>query len=344
MGGYYEVDYSELGLPKRKLQVLSDMLTGCEYCQSTYDREDDEYYFHAPHESFYDLLEDIGFTDKQKDIIFENYKCPNCGCDLDAFSEVTTNEYYQEEKEYSKYIQKITAKVEPKINEFYDYLINYPYLGCNHSVGNQIIKGIDSLEKVDIENQFFFRAREPKDSTIFTTEDMLPPSPQKIPISEGRFNHFGQAHWYLSDSETLCGAECSHKKNCILWFQKVRINKVSCILDLAKDYIDYSFIPDSTRIYDLPVVVAALLLSGVITKKQEIKGYWKPEYFITRFIADVCKTKGINGILFPSSLLPGKNLVIFDINKTQYEFDGKPELKEYNFQKEYDDLYESLGF
>ncbi|MGN0729739.1 hypothetical protein [Treponema sp.] len=325
MGGYYEVVYSELGLPKRKLQTLTDMLSGCECCQATYDREDDRTYFHAPHQSFEDLLDDIGFTEAQKEKIYDNYVCPNCGCDLNAFSEVTTNEYYQEEKFYEKYIKKITANVKTKIDDFYEYFIKYPYLSCNHSVGKQIIKGIDSLVKLDIDNQIYYRAREPKDSAVFTTDDMLPPSPQKVPISEGRFNHFGQVHWYLSDSETLCGAECSHKKNCILWFQKVKINKASCILDLAKDYIDYSFIPDNTKIYDLPVVVAALLLSRVITKKQE--------------------TKGINGILFPDSLLPGKNLVIFDINKIQYEFDGKPELKEYNFQKEYDDdLYENLGF
>ena len=55
---------------------------------------------------------------------------------------------------------------------------------------------------------------------------MLPPNPQDVPISEGRFNHFGQGHWYLGDSIDLCGAECSHKKNCVLWFQKVEIEQV----------------------------------------------------------------------------------------------------------------------
>lgn len=52
-------DYFELKLPKRKLQELNERLTGCEYCNSTYDREDHETYFYEPHESFYDLLEDI---------------------------------------------------------------------------------------------------------------------------------------------------------------------------------------------------------------------------------------------------------------------------------------------
>ena len=146
-------------------------------------------------------------------------------------------------------------------------------------------------------------------SRIFDNNDMLPPNPQDVPISEGRFNHFGQGHWYLGDSIDLCGAECSHKKNCVLWFQKVEIEQATDILDLAKDYIYNYFNPDNTDGYSLPIAVAALLWSGILTKEQQIKGFWKPEYFITRYIADICKEKGINGIIYPSSLYSsGRNV------------------------------------
>lgn len=332
-------DYSELKLPKRKLQELNERLTGCEYCHSTYDREDHETYFYEPHESFYDLLEDIGFSDEQKEIIYQNISCPNCGCDLDAYSEITENEYFREERYHRQFIEKIANNAETKIKDFYNFLIKYPYLGCKHAVGKQIIKGIDSLEKINFANQVFFRAREPKDSRIFDNNDMLPPNPQNIPISEGRFNHFGQGHWYLGDSIDLCGAECSHKKNCVLWFQKVEIEQATDILDLAKDYIYNYFNPDNIDGYSLPIAVAALLWSGILTKEQQIKGFWKPEYFITRYIADICKEKGINGIIYPSSLYSsGRNLVIFDINKIKFKFDGKPELKEYKYDYGLDDL------
>jgi len=329
----FSEEYFELGLPKKKMDELGERLTGCEYCNATYDREDNETYFYEPHETFENLLDDIGFSEKEKEIIYDNIKCPNCGCDLDGFSEVTENEYYREEKFHKAYIKKIAKNSETEIKEFYHYLMKYPYLGCNHSVGRKILKGIDSLEKIMIENQIYYRAREPKDSKIFTTEDMLPPNPENIAVSEGRFNHYGQSHWYLGNSKDLCGAECSHKKNCVLWFQKIYIKSASNILDLAKDYIDY-YNPGNTDAYNLPIILAALLWSGVITKEQEIKGSWKPEYFITRFIADICKERKINGILYPSSLYPsGKNLVIFDINQIEYNFDGKPELKEYNYKQ-----------
>ncbi len=335
-------EYCDLGLSRKKLEELFGTLTGCECCNSTYDREDDKTYFFEPNEGFEVLLDDIGFSEKEKKIIYENIRCPNCGCNLDAFSEVTINEYYKEEKYHKNYIAKIASKSKTEITDFYNYLIKYPYLGCQHTIGKQIIKGIDSLEKVDLENQTFYRAREPKDSRIFVNEDMLPPDPKNIPISEGRFNHYGQAHWYLGNTEDLCGAECSHKKNCMLWFQKIQIFKSIAILDLSKEYIDYHYSPETTN-YNIPIAVAALLFSGVITKEQKITGYWKPEYFITRFIADVCKTKGINGIIYPSSFYPsGKNLVIFDIKKIDFSFDGKPELREYNYKKLADEFFEEF--
>ena len=59
------------------------------------------------------------------------------------------------------------------------------------------------------------------------------------------------------------------------------------ILDLAKDYIYNYFNPDNTDGYSLPIAVAALLWSEILTKEQQIKGFWKPEYFITRYIADI---------------------------------------------------------
>ena len=337
----FDEEYYELNLPKKKLRELVERLTGCEYCNSTYDREDGETYFYAPHETFYDLLDDIGFSDEQKEVIYQNICCPNCGCDLDAYSEITVNEYYQEERFHKQFIEKIANSAETKIKDFYNYLIKYPYLGCKHTVGKQIIKGINALEKVDIINQSFYRARKPKDSKIFVNNDMLPPNPQVIPISEGRFNHYGQGHWYLGDSIDLCGAECSHKKNCILWFQKIQIQQVTNVLDLSKDYIYNYFNPENTEVYSLPIVVAALLWSGVLSKEQLIKGSWKPEYFITRFIADICKEKGINGILYPSSLYPaGRNLVIFDIEKINFKFDGNPELKQYKN----DDIINDIEF
>ena len=261
---------------------------------------------------------------------------------MDSESEVTVNEYYYEEKKYKEYINKITKEIKPKIEEFYNYLIKYPFLGYKHEVGIEIAKGIKDLNVIALEDQTFYRARFPTDGNIFTTQDMLPPNPKYVPISEGRFNHYGQSHWYIGDSVQLCGAECTHLKDSALWFQKIEIQKANGILDLTEEYISTFYSPNNN--HNLSITVAALLLSGVLTKTQKIKGSWKPEYFITRFIADICKEQGINGIMYPSSVYPsGKNLVIFDISKISYKFIGEPELKIYKKENPLEDYFKELG-
>lgn len=338
-------DYSDLGLPQNLVDDLNGQLTGCIYCHATYDREDDEYYFYEPSCSFEQLLDEIGFDENEKEILYENAVCPCCGCNLDAESEITVNEYYHEEIYHAKYIEKLTKDIKPQIIDFNNYLIKYPYLGCKHKIGKKLFNDIKDLEKINIEDAVYYRARGPHGNEIFTNVSMLPPDPNdsKVKLTEGRFNHYGQAHWYLGNSKQLCGAESSHKKNCILWFQKIKIKKAENILNLSKEYISNYFTPDNTDMYSLPVTVAALLLSGFITKPQEKEGSWKPEYILTRFIADICKEQGINGILYPSSLYQtGINLVIFDISKIDYEFEGEPSLEIYKNKDPLEEYFKQL--
>ena len=336
-------DYSNLGLPQKQVDELVGELTGCIYCNSAYDREDDEYYPYGPTITFEQLLDDIGFSEEEKGKIYENAKCPNCGCDLEPDSEVTINEYYKEERKYKEYINKITEEIKPKIEEFYDYLINYPFLGYKHDIGIEIANGIKDLNIVSLKNQTYYRARFPDGGNIFLQDNMLPPNPENISITEGRFNHYGQSHWYLGDSKELCGAECTHLKDNALWFQEVKIIKADNILDLTEEYISTFYNPENQ--YNLSVTVAALLLSGILTKPQKIKGSWKPEYFLTRFIADICKEQGINGIIYPSSVyLSGKNLVIFDISKIEYNFIDDPKLEIYKKREPLEDLFNDLNF
>lgn len=335
-------DYSDLGLPQNLVDDLNGLLSGCIYCHGTYDREDDEWFFYEPSLSFEQLLDDIGFNTDEKKIIYENAVCPCCGCNLDSESEVTINEYYYEEKKYKEYIYKITKQVKPKIEEFYNYLINYPFLGYKHPIGIEIANGIKQLNIINLKNQIYYRARIPSSGSIFTRECMLPPNPKYIPIPEGRFNHYGQSHWYLGDSKQLCGAECADPNDSALWLQKIEIEECNNVLDLSEEYISLYYNPNNT--YNLSITVAALLLSGLLTKPQKIEGSWKPEYFITRFIADICKEQGINAILYPSSVYPeGRNLVIFDISKIKYKFKDKPKLEIYK-KKDKSNIFKDIDF
>lgn len=334
-------NYSNLGLPQNLVDELEERSLGCKYCNSIYDNEDKDYTCYRLCISFEDLLDDIGFSEQEKQIIYKNYRCPICNCVLDPESEIAVDEYYHEEQKHKEHINKITKEIKPKIEDFYNYLIKFPFLGFKHEIGSEIASGIKDLNIIVLEDRLYYRARFPDGGKIFTQKDMLPPNPADVAISEGRFNHYGQSHWYLGDSIELCGSECTHLNDNALWFQKINIIKAEKILDLTEEYISTYFNPDNT--YNLSITVAALLLSGIMTKPQKIKGSWKPEYFITRFIADVCKEQGINGIIYPSSVYPsGKNLVIFDINKIVYNFIDEPELQIYKKREPIDDYFEQL--
>jgi hypothetical protein len=66
--------------------------------------------------------------------------------------------------------------------------------------------------------------------------------------------------------------------------------------------------------------------SGAIRRPVRKDKCWKPEYFVPRFIADVCKSNGINGILYSSAVDFGCNLVVFDIQTLDFCFAGTPEI------------------
>ena len=258
-------------------------------------------------------------------------KCPVCGNDLDAFTDVCVDFSLKEKEKYNSILNKISERSKPKIEEFYNYLCKYPYLGASHKIGKELIKGIKALRTITIKNQEWYRARISSDSSIFTQKDMFAP-PQTAVIKEGRFNHYGQSHFYLGNSEYLCAAECSHNKNCICWMQKIKIKEIDNILDLTKEYYEY-YNSSSPKTTELPIAIAGLFTSGKITKSQISDNCWKSEYFVPRYIADICKERGIKGILYPSALYFGTNLVIFNFHESDYEFEGDPYLYKYKHEE-----------
>lgn len=313
-------EYADSGIPKTYLIRLSKCLTSC-ICNATHDNEDDEWYFYdgENHCEFYYLLEELEIPEKYKEKIADTVRCPSCGCELTLESEVCYDFTLEEQEKYLATLNKLSRNSKPLIDDFFNYLCRYPYLGAKHSTGKKLIKGIDELKRISIDNEIFYRARLPENERVFTQKDMEAP-PVTVKISEGRFNHYGQSHFYVGSSEEVCAVECSHDKNCICWMQKVKINHIENVSDLTESYFQSYFSPE-VSIPDLPLAITGLLMSGTITASQKTEGSWKPEYFVPRFISDACKEKGIQGILYPSSFMSGmKNLVIFNFNELDFEF------------------------
>lgn len=221
--------------------------------------------------------------------------------------------------DFQQRLQEITDKIVPEICEFYTYLEKYPYMGAYHEIGKKIITEVQNAPKIDIVDSTWYRGRTVNDSHIMTNQEMLPPDPEKIAIGEGRFNHYGQSHFYLSQSRKLCFREINHNSAAICWIQEIFIRKLEKIIDL-------SFYLNEKNINSLPLVFAGIMRSGAIRRPVRKDKCWKPEYFVPRFIADVCKSNGINGILYSSAVDFGCNLVVFDIQTLNFCFAGTPEI------------------
>lgn len=189
-------EYEYSGIPKKYLNKIKNCLVSC-FCDQPYDKEDDEYYFvDGQQYEFNELLYELDIPEKWHEKIYETIRCPVCGNDLDAFTDVCVDFSLAEKEKYNFILNSISEKSKPKIEEFYNFLCKYPYLGAFHKIGKELIRGIEILETITIKNQECYRARIPSDSSIFTQKDMYPP-PQTATIPEGRFNHYGQSHFYL---------------------------------------------------------------------------------------------------------------------------------------------------
>lgn len=324
-------EYEDSDIPKKYLEKIKNCLVCC-FCDQPYDREDDEYYFvDGQQYEFNELLYELSIPEKWHSKIYEIIKCPVCGNDLDCYTDVCVDFSLGEKEKYNRILERLSEKSKARIEEFYEYLCKYPYLGAFHKIGKELIKGIESLDTITIKDQNWYRARMVSESRIYTKNDMMPP-PKTAIISEGRFNHYGQSHFYMGESEYLCASECSHNQSCICWMQKIKINKIDKILDLTKEYFEYYNTSCTSKVPDLPIAIAGLLLSGKITKRHETNDCWKPEYFVPRYIADICKEKGFKGIKYPSALSFGSNLVVFDIESLDYVFIDEPYLYRYKHE------------
>ena len=319
------IDYDDLPEDIRDyVQEISNEIYSCEDCQP-YDKEIGTVWVYGTEYDIEDLLSEYGIPEELWDDIIPYLNCPMCGCELHRYSKIGVMSEY--EAEYNSKYDEIVEETKDKIQSFYDFLAKYPYLGLGHEVGQEINKEIEKMPLITIENKLFYRARKPDNGKIFCHEDMLNP-PQTIKIPEGRFNHFGQSHLYLGDSEELCAIEIGDKDKELIWLQKYKIKRLLNVLDVTV------FINED-NIYQIPLFFSGLFISRHINLQKSNDISWTPEYFIPRFIADIARHNNINGIIYSSTKTIGRNLVIFDLKKCEYKLDGDPYI--FTFDKK---LYE----
>ncbi len=264
-----------------------------------------------------DLLKDTGVPEALRDEVVSLLECPGCGCSLEKYSEVGLPTRH--ELEYEAKIKSLKKRFYPKLQAFAEFLERFPYLGGRHPFANQIIQSVKKLPRKEITNEQWFRARSVRGEEILSSNDLLPPDPTKVAIREGRYNHYGQSHFYLADSQEGAALEVlAQPTKGIAWVQKYKITKASDVLDVTFDLQGESLPED--------LLSAALVYSSVLSRPVGSDQNWKPEYFVPRFVADAIKHEGYNGLVFSSNEFYHKNLVIFDVARVSYEFVDSPQI------------------
>lgn len=146
-----------------------------------------------------------------------------------------------------------------------------------------------------------------------TVDDLRPPDPKKHTIPEGRFNHFGQACWYLADNPEVAAAEVTSAAERLTWVQQWKIEELGNVLDLRAWHADDDRVYDHDgELIDFPLLSIALIFGDYLNAKPERESNWRPEYFVARFVADAARRAGFSGIWFRSTRAFGENLVLFD--------------------------------
>ncbi|MBP5706395.1 MAG: RES domain-containing protein [Spirochaetales bacterium] len=90
--------------------------------------------------------------------------------------------------------------------------------------------------------------------------------------------------------------------------------------------MDLNKLPSNSPKDESELLIEGLLINRTLIKKTQKNRSWKPQYFVTRYIADLCKKNGISAIIYPSSQADESNIVVFEPDKLDCTFIGQPYL------------------
>jgi RES domain-containing protein len=275
-----------------------------------------------------EIFEDVSVPEKYREDIAANLVCPNCGkSGFEQYEVAGTEDADDIERERQL---NLIGKFANKLKSLQLHLEAYPSLALTHPMGKKIRKEIfENREKsITITVQQWSRARLVKHSKVFEQSDMMAPG---VGLSSGgRFHHQGQSVLYLAENDSLAMYETLDKPEepSLIWVQKYnQKNIIEGILDLRYEWGMVEHIESD--------VLQALLASRFIFEKVEDRtSNWRPQYFLTNFIADCAREAGFKGILYSSSRTNGNNLVLFDPNHPSVEPFENPQVFIHNPAKE----------
>lgn len=299
---------------RRKIQAKIISCAGCQ----PYD-EGMPVWIHGVQWELDELFADNNVPEEYWEAIASHLYCPNCGTsEFTPHMDVGIKSRF--DIELDNYINQTLEKYKPQIKEFDKLIEKTPLLAYSHKFGRKLYKDLKELELpvTSIKGQYF-RAREAKNSTVLTKERMMHPPTGKS--QEGRYNHSGQSHLYLSkDKYTAVEEVIGGDEDVVVWTIELEVDRVDKILDLTFDWTMTT--PDTSPIY------FALCGANFVNQSKRNLELWKPDYFLTRYIMDCTKELGYNGIKYNSNKSSYiENVVLFYPEKVEIKPVGDPELQ-----------------
>lgn len=283
---------------------LLEEIAGCHLCQP-YDGGD--VFWLGEHSDLEDLLIGCDVEKDRWEDVLEDLYCPFCGAKLNDLSdEILIKSEYDKNVEIVLH-QATSPELIEKLHSFNDFLKEFPYLGlCDtNNIGDEILNKISNWERYQLPVRVWHRARKLNaESRIYKSTEMCAPDPKDTYIREGRYNHTGQSFLYLSNNPETAFKEIKQGGMNICAIQKFKASDKITVLNLRQDYQNIN--------PEVELLALALIYNGVVSQKPDESNSWKPEYFVSRFVADCARKNGYDGILFSSvSKYGGENLVVF---------------------------------
>lgn len=298
------------------------------YCITCQPYDGGDYIWIIGNETTIDeIFEDVKCPEQYREDIAQHLHCPNCGKSGFERYEVAGTEdlgILEEDRIYKSILSRFASK----LSDFRAHLEKYPSLALTHPMGKKIHKEINSnkVESVSVSINSWSRAREVSEPKVFEQSDMTAPDIGKS--GGGRFHHQGQSVLYLAENDELAMIETLNnpEQSSLIWIQKYTLkNELTGILDLRHEW---------ENIGKSNEVIKALLASRYTFEKvHDRTSKWRPQYFLTTFIADCARKAGFKGIIYSSSRTHGNNLVLFNPKEEVVHPVGNPKIFIYEPKK-----------
>lgn len=243
-------------------------------------------------------------TELRKEVV-SRLRCPRCGSTLEAWQEVGTK--YAFEQQHEATVEQALRRYRKKLFDFHGFLLKFPLLGATYPFGKKILREIRKSPRISLDKPHWFRAKWNKE------HGFGPAPPEKV--CDQRYNSSGQPQWYLTDNVETAVAEVTQGNTA--WVQHFDVGHLDGLLDLRSWRADDERVLDEAGDYHPPhgLLLVSLVYGDLLTQRyfgDDNGRKWKPEYLVTRFVAEAASASGFAGILYTSVRFPGETLVVFD--------------------------------